>query len=171
MRSKTRRTPTKNVRRTPTQNVRRTPTKNVRRKVKRVVKVQSDDDAKKVNNAEKVFLRFKMEGCPWCVDSEPAWKQMCSKVEDHLSPNSLIAEMKDDVMPQMQSMMNLDFFPTSFPSHVIFINGKRQTEEADRSLEGLIQTLQKYDMLNQEKNLAQLLTPQRGGSKKRRSRR
>jgi hypothetical protein len=96
---------------------------------------------------------------------------MCSKVEDQLSPNSVIAEMKDDVMPQMQSMMNLDYFPTSFPSHVIFINGKRQTEETDRSLEGLVQTLQKYDMLNQERNLAQLLKPQRGGSKRRRSRR
>lgn len=147
---------------------RRTPTKKVRRKFKRVVKLQSKDDAKKVNDAEKVFLRFKMKGCPWCVDSEPAWKQMCSKVDDQLTPNSLIAEITNDVMPQMQGMMNLDYFPESFPSHVIFINGKRQTEEADRSLEGLVESLQKYGMLNQEKNLARALT-QRGG--RRRSRR
>lgn len=145
---------------------RRKPTNNGRKKFKRVVKLQSKDDAKKVNNAEKVFLRFKMEGCPWCVDSEPAWKQMCTKVDDQLSPNSLIAEMTDDVMPQMQNMMNLDFFPQSFPSHVIFINGKRQTEETDRSLEGLMQTLQKYGMLNQERNLARVLT-QRGGWRRR----
>jgi len=149
-------------------------TKNNKRqnkKFKRVVKLQSNEDAKRVNNAEKVFLRFKMEGCPWCVDSEPAWEKMCTKVDDHLSPDSLIAEMKDNVMPQMQNVMNLDYFPETFPSHVIFINGKRQTEESDRSLEGLVQSLQKYGMLKQEQNLAQLMKPQRDRSKRRARRR
>ena len=98
-----------------------------------------------VLNATKLFCRFKMDGCGYCVDSQEAWDDMCKKVEGVLNPDCMIGEIESKLLPFFK--MHDNFKPDGFPTHAIFKDGKHIENIHDRSVKGLMRTLKKHKFI------------------------
>ena len=75
--------------------------------------IRSEDDlSKMVHLARKknILARFVMNGCPFCVDSQPEWNDFTSKYSGDLA----LAEIESSYLKHFQTMMA----PSSDPINV-----------------------------------------------------
>jgi hypothetical protein len=109
------------------------------------IKIKTKNDMPPVLNATKLFCRFKMDGCGYCVDSQEAWDDVCKKVEGVLNPECVIGEIESKLLPFFK--MRDGFKPDGFPTHAVFKDGKHVENINDRSATGLMHTLKKHKFI------------------------
>jgi len=115
---------------------------------KQIVVIKSKNDIPPVVNSTKLFCRFKMDGCGHCVDSQADWDKVCQTVAGAVNPECMIAEIETKLLPYFK--MRDGFKPEGFPTHAIFIDGRHVEDADDRSVEGLMQTLNKHKFLKRQ---------------------
>jgi len=79
----------------------------------------------KVNAADKLFCRFRMEGCPACINSQQDWDQMGAMAGSRLAPGTVIAEIEEKMAPFFRGTManGAAYNVHQFPTISIFRNG------------------------------------------------
>lgn len=71
----------------------------------------------------KVFVRYKMDGCRYCVESQPEWDALMNKIKNEYSvPDGVdIVEIKSNVVARLG--LNANDVPSGFPSYAIVEDG------------------------------------------------
>ena len=90
-----------------------------------MIKVDSKEKMAKVNAADKLFCRFRMEGCPACINSQQDWDQMSALAGSRLAPGTVLAEIEEKMAPMFKGMManGAAYNVHQFPTISIFRNG------------------------------------------------
>ena len=86
-----------------------------------------------------VIVRFKMNGCIHCVNSQPIWDNTTNHLKKmySLSPNTILAQIDSSLAEnfiQHHHLVTRDNQPYStngFPEHVVIINGKAISQGTD----------------------------------------
>ena len=71
----------------------------------------------------KVFVRYKMDGCRYCVESQGEWDDLLEKVKKkYIVPDDMdIVEINSNVAKQLG--LKGEHVPTGYPSYAIVENG------------------------------------------------
>ena len=79
----------------------------------------------KQNLPNDVFVRFKMNGCTHCINSQPEWDKACKRIENkYYNPNVAMVEI-ERLFENQYNFFNQDGTPFSssgYPEHVLFRN-------------------------------------------------
>ena len=79
-----------------------------------------------------VIVRFKMNGCVHCVNSQPIWDNTTNHLKNlySLSPNTFLAQIDSSLAEDfirhhdLVTKNNQPYITNGYPEHVIIINGK-----------------------------------------------
>jgi len=87
--------------------------------------IRSHEDLANLNHLarkKKILARFVMNGCPWCVKSQPEWDSFTSKYKGDLA----LAEIESEFLDHFkQSMMNrAPIEVTGFPTILLIQSSK-----------------------------------------------
>ena len=131
----------------------------------------------KQNLPNNVFVRFKMNGCVHCVNSQPEWDKACTRIENkYHNPNVGMVEI-ERLFENQYNFLNQDGTPFSssgYPEHVLFsnkilvhrFNQERKAELIEKAI------VQHFNLkLKQIKSRRPMRRNRRPTSSKRRSRR
>lgn len=90
-----------------------------------MIKVDSKEKMAQVNKADKLFCRFRMDGCPACINSQADWDQMGAMAGSRLAPGTVIAEIEEKMAPLFRGVMGNGAAYTvhQFPTVSIFRKG------------------------------------------------
>lgn len=69
-----------------------------------MISIHSEEDLQKLNHLARkknILARFVMNGCPWCVKSQPEWDTFTSKYSGDLA----LAEIESSFLQQFQKSM------------------------------------------------------------------
>jgi len=69
-----------------------------------MISIHSEEDLHKLNHLARkknILARFVMNGCPWCVKSQPEWDTFTSKYSGDLA----LAEIESSFLQQFQQKM------------------------------------------------------------------
>jgi hypothetical protein len=72
------------------------------------VVVQNRDDLLKLpqlSEKRNILVRFKMNGCSWCVSSQPEWDSMVKDVKGQLSKEDAIAEVESEFVDHFKDFV------------------------------------------------------------------
>ena len=100
-------------------------------------KIENGDSLNRVNEQipnirDKVMVvRFKMDGCVHCVNSQPIWDNMINHIHRtyRLAPQTMIGEIDSNVADPfmqrhtVQNEYNQPYAVEGFPEHTIIVNG------------------------------------------------
>jgi hypothetical protein len=100
-------------------------------------KIENVDSLNRINEQiptihDKVMVvRFKMEGCVHCVNSQPVWNNMIHHIHRNyrLAPHTMIGEVDSNVADSfvqrhsIQTENNQLYSIEGYPEHVIVVNG------------------------------------------------
>ena len=83
-------------------------------------------------HSKVVIVRFKMNGCVHCVNSQPIWDNTTNHLKKvySLSPNTIIAQIDSKLAEEfinhhhLVTKDNQPYVTNGFPEHVVIINGK-----------------------------------------------
>ena len=70
--------------------------------------LQHRDDLLKLpelSEKRNILVRFKMNGCSWCVSSQPEWDSMVKEVKGQLSPQDAIAEVESEFVDHFKEFI------------------------------------------------------------------
>lgn len=70
--------------------------------------VRNQDDLKKLpelSERRNILVRFKMNGCSWCVSSQPGWDSMVREVRGQLAPQDAIAEVESQFVDKFKDFI------------------------------------------------------------------
>jgi hypothetical protein len=109
-----------------------------------MIVVDSPEKMAQVNAADKLFCRFRMEGCPYCVDTQADWDQMSAAAERSLVPGAVIAEIEAKMVPMFRATMpnGAAYSVNQFPTISIFRKGVFRGEKDARKKKELLKVLQ-----------------------------
>ena len=90
-----------------------------------MIKVDSKEKMAQVNAADKLFCRFRMDGCPACINSQADWDQMSSAAASRLGPGTVIAEIEEKMAPLFRGVManGAAYKVHQFPTISVFRKG------------------------------------------------
>jgi len=79
----------------------------------------------------KVFVRYRMDGCPYCVDSQPEWDALMTKIKNGYTvpPGMDIVEINSNVAEKLG--LNANDVATGYPSYAIVENGGKTVTKVD----------------------------------------
>ena len=108
-----------------------------------MIVVDSPEKMAQVNAADKLFCRFRMEGCPYCVDTQADWDQMSAVAEKSLAPGAMIAEIEAKMAPMFRASMpnGAAYSVNQFPTISIFRKGVFRGEKDARKKKELLKVL------------------------------
>lgn len=83
-------------------------------------------------HSKVVIVRFKMNGCVHCVNSQPIWDNTTTHLKKvySLSPNTILAQIDSSLSEEFINQHhivtkdNQPYVTNGFPEHVVIINGK-----------------------------------------------
>jgi hypothetical protein len=93
----------------------------------------------------KEFLRFKMKGCPACIDSQPAWNQFKRSCKSKLAPKCRLKEVDSEKTGAYS------FEVDSFPTYIVLVDGVPTPYEGSREAAALEKHIQKKGFLNKSR--------------------
>jgi len=73
------------------------------------VVLRNRDDLKQLpqlGERRNILVRFKMNGCSWCVSSQPDWDSMVREVRGKLSPQDAIAEVESEFVDHFKDFIH-----------------------------------------------------------------
>jgi hypothetical protein len=124
-----------------------------------MLKINSLESLKEIPSIKNkiVVVRFKMENCIHCINSQPNWDNMIDKINSsyQLSPNTLISEIDSTVADEFVSRNNCTtedntpYVVSGYPEHVIIENGKVYPSNSDipTTMKTIIQKLKENKRL------------------------
>lgn len=124
----------------------------------------------------KCIVRYRMEGCSPCMDSQKAWNDAKRRINRHYirDPNVKILEVESAKLNEFNQQFNLlnkhglPFTPEGFPTHMFFINGREvPTELHDRTAKSFVKSIvEQFQLLKKPKSTRK--RKKKGGGKTRR---
>jgi hypothetical protein len=84
----------------------------------------------------KEFLRFKMKGCPACIQSQPAWNQLTRSCKGRLARNCRLKEVDSEKTGAYP------FEVDSFPTYMVVVDGVPTPYEGPRETAALRKHIQ-----------------------------
>ena len=84
----------------------------------------------------KEFLRFKMKGCPACIQSQPAWNQLTRSCKGRLARNCRLKEVDSEKTGAYPFEVN------SVPTYIVLVDGVPTPYEGARETTALRKHLQ-----------------------------
>jgi hypothetical protein len=103
---------------------------------------------------KKILMRFVMDGCHFCVDSQPEWDSMITTVKKRfkITPNNVISQIDsafaDEIISKnkIRAQDNTPYSINGYPDYVVVINGVATPHEK-RDHVSLITTLLSNKMI------------------------
>lgn len=79
----------------------------------------------------KVFVRYRMDGCRYCVESQGEWDALMKKIKKKYTvPNDMdIVEINSNVAKQLG--LKGEHVPTGYPSYAIVENGGKTVKKLE----------------------------------------
>jgi len=140
------------------------------------MKAKTRDDVEEMSQSPKLFVRFKSDLCPYCVESQPEWDELERQLETiTLAPGCMVGEI-DSKLSQLFQGVRSDgetFEVGGIPAYELFNDGKQvKMESPKRDAASLLALLKKHGFIA-KKNGAKRpkRKSKRRKSKKRKSRR
>lgn len=121
-----------------------------------VVKRQSDlGKLPQLSERRNILVRFKMNGCSWCVSSQPDWDSMVKEVKGQLAPQDAIAEVESEFVDHFRDFIQQtrgEPLPPikGFPS-VIMIKSPGMEVHQGRDKDSYIKSLTKVKSIEKSK--------------------
>ena len=115
-----------------------------------MIVVDGPDKMNAVNAADKLFCRFKMRGCPHCVNTQADWDSMSALAGPALTPGAVLAEIEADMAPFFKARMGngSKYTVESFPTYSFFKKGVFKGEAKNARTKGaLLSVLKKRGFL------------------------
>lgn len=91
----------------------------------------------------KEFLRFKMKGCPACVQSQPAWNQLTRSAKGKLARDCRLKEVDSEKAGPYQV--------DSFPTYLVVVDGAVTPYDGPRHTTALRRHIVKHGFLNKSR--------------------
>ena len=134
------------------------------------MKVTTRQDVKRMNNAPKLFVRFKSNTCPHCVNSQAGWDEMtrCVAKDYTMMPGCMLGEIESSFADTFQAKAfdGSPFQVQGVPAYELFKNGKQvKTVQPERDATSLLNALKKHKFIKPKSKT------KKGGSRKRKTRR
>jgi hypothetical protein len=102
---------------------------------------------------KQILMRFVMDGCHFCEESQPDWDSMISTVKKRfkITPNNVITQIdsafSDDVIRQHNiTQNNIPYSVQGYPDYIVIVNGDARPHEK-RDKASLISTLLSNKMI------------------------
>lgn len=121
-----------------------------------VVKRQSDlGKLPQLSERRNILVRFKMNGCSWCVSSQPDWDSMVKEVKGQLAPQDAIAEVESEFVDHFRDFIQQtrgEPLPPikGFPS-VVMIKSPGMEVHQGRDKDSYIKSLTKVKSIEKSK--------------------
>ena len=93
----------------------------------------------------KEFIRFKLKGCPACVDSQPAWNNFTRSCRGRLAKGCRLKEIDSE------KAQAYPFEVDSFPTYVIYSVGTVTPYEGSRETADLRKHIQKNGFMKKSR--------------------
>ena len=108
-----------------------------------MIVVDSPEKMAQVNAADKLFCRFRMEGCPYCVDTQSDWDQMSAAADRSLAPGAVLAEIEAKMAPMFRARTpdGAAYSVNQFPTISVFHKGVFKGEKNARKKKELLKVL------------------------------
>lgn len=110
-----------------------------------IVFVEGPEQMEAVNAADNLFCRFRMEGCPYCTNTQADWDDMCADVESKLAPGTVIAEIESKLAPLLnaKTAVGTNYSVNQFPTYSFFKKGVFKGEVKNARKKGELLTVLK----------------------------
>jgi len=124
------------------------------------------EDVQKMNRAPYLFVRFKRDSCPHCIDSQPGWNDLAEKLKTHKLKNGYVVgeiEAEGDLMDAFKAMDSNGgpFSVGGVPAYEFFEKGiKKGTPSPGRDAASLFRALEEHGFIEKK-----------GGSRRKRKKR
>ena len=114
--------------------------------------IHSENDLSQLahlQNKKNIIVRFVMNGCGWCEQSQPMWNDASRRAV--LSSDDAIAEIESSFVNQFkQSMTNRENFNIrGFPT-ILIIRGKKVSEHKGRDTESILSILRQIKKMRKK---------------------
>jgi len=102
-----------------------------------------------------MLLRFKMDGCHYCKESQDDWDNLCEQAKPKLTPESTIAEIDSDFTDDFLNELNpmteegTPLKVQGYPTYIVIVDGTAKTHDG-RKTDELMETLINHQMIHQE---------------------
>jgi hypothetical protein len=103
----------------------------------------------------RMLVRFKMDGCHHCVESQDDWDNLCEQATHKLTPESTIAEIDSDFTDDFLNELNpmteegSPLKVQGYPTYIVIVDGMAKPHEG-RKTDELMETLLNNKMIQQE---------------------
>ena len=108
-----------------------------------------------------IASRFKMQGCRYCVESQPLWDNMISETNQlyNMDPNTLFTEIDSQLTDsfisknQLMTTDNKPFQVQGYPTHVFIVRGTVFPHESGshaETMKSMMDTLLKHKHLKRK---------------------
>ena len=116
------------------------------------------DQLQHLKNKKNILARFVMDGCPWCVKTQPDWDNACNQARPLLTADDAIAEIESSFVDNFRNTINKNIQVEGFPT-IIMIKGPKVITHEARDTASIV------------KLLKQVKKSKKQGGRKRRTRR
>ena len=126
-----------------------------------IIRVHTPEDLgqlQHLKNKKNILTRFVMNGCPWCVKTQPDWDRACNQASPLLTADDAIAEIESSFVDDFRNTVNNNVRVEGFPTIMMIKGPKVITHEA-------------RDTASIVKLLKQVKKSRKKGGRKRRTRR
>ena len=119
------------------------------------VVLRNRDDLKQLpqlGERRNILVRFKMNGCSWCVSSQPDWDSMVKEVKGRLAPEDAIAEVESEFVDHFKDFVEKtrgESMPPiqGFPS-VLIIHSHGISKHEGRDKDSYLKVLEKHKSIS-----------------------
>ena len=113
-------------------------------------------DVVKLSKAPALFVRFKSNRCPHCIDSQPEWDSMINLLEGYtLNPGCVVGEIESALADAFKATDSSGepFNVNGFPAYEFFRKGTRlELEQPERDAASLLKALEGQGFIQRKSN-------------------
>ena len=106
----------------------------------------------KADKRKKILMRFVMDGCHFCEESQSDWDSMITTVKNRfkINPGNVISQIDsafaEDVVSKIKTQDNMPYSVQGYPDYVVVMNGVATPHE-ERDTKSLMNTLLSNKMI------------------------
>ena len=95
-----------------------------------------------------VFVRYKMNGCSHCINSQPEWDKACDRIKNNYNKNRNLGMIEiESSFEHLFDFLDEDgtrYTSSGYPEHVIFINGRKVHTCNDRTADSFVEAFKHH---------------------------
>jgi hypothetical protein len=120
------------------------------------MKAKTKADVVKMSRAPALFVRFKSNKCPHCIDSQPEWNSMVNLLKGYtLNPGCVVGEIESALTNAFNAtdFSGEPFNVPGFPTYEFFRNGTRlELNQPERDAASLLKALEGQGFIQAKSN-------------------